>query len=160
MGITEPSESLRQSLNPVDQVANVGPEVHVGYPLQSAEHGKQQALALADSVEGTITRPIGSVEATTAKVGSTKTISSQTIELSDWIHKRSIRVLLDSGSIGNYISNQEAHSLDLIVQKEEGSKQLSLADGSKVQAKGYVSFRLRCSQYNSEVIAGIFPHMH
>ena len=110
----------------------MGPEVHVGYPLQSAEHGKQQALALADSVEGTITRPIGSVEATTAKVGSTKTISSQTIELSARIHRRPIRALLDSGSTGNYIGDHVACSLYLIVQSEEGSEKLTLADGSKV----------------------------
>ena len=39
LGLTEPSqntsESLRQALDPKDQVVKVGPEVDVGYPLQS-----------------------------------------------------------------------------------------------------------------------------
>ena len=37
LGLTEPSqntgESLRQALDPEDQVVNVGPKVDVGYPL-------------------------------------------------------------------------------------------------------------------------------
>ena len=37
LGLTEPSqktgESLRQALDPKDQVVKVGPEVDVGYPL-------------------------------------------------------------------------------------------------------------------------------
>ena len=40
LGVTEPSqntgESLRQALDPKDQVVKVGPEVDVGYPLPSA----------------------------------------------------------------------------------------------------------------------------
>ena len=53
-----------------------------------------------------------------------------------------------------------AHSFTLIVQSEEGTEQLTLVDGLKVQAQGYVSFRLRCGQYNSEVIPRVFPNMH
>ena len=138
----------------------MGPEVDVGYPLQSAAYAQPQAVPLWDSAEGTITRPIGPVEATPVEVSSTERIPSQTIELSGMIHRRPIRVLLDSGSTGNYISDHVAHSFNLIVQSEEGTEQLTLADGSKVQAQGYVSFRLRCGQYNSEVIARVFPNMH
>ena len=100
------------------------------------------------------------MEATPAEVSSTERVSSQTIELSGIIHRRPIRVLLDSGSTGNYINDQVARSFNLIVRVEEGTKQLTLADGSKVQAQGYVSFRLWCGQYNSEVIARVFPNMH
>ena len=50
------------------------------------------------------------------------------------IHRRPIRVLLDSGSTGNYISDQIAQSFNLIIQSEEGGEQLTLVDGSKVQA--------------------------
>ena len=100
------------------------------------------------------------MEATPTEVSSTERISSQTIELSGKIHWRPIRVLLDSGSTGNYISDQVGHSFDLIVQSEEGSEQMALGDESRVQAQGYVSFQLRCGQYNSEVIAQVFPNMH
>ena len=71
------------------------------------------------------------MEATPAEVSSTERIPSQTIELSGMIHRRPIRVLLDSGSTGNYISDHVAHSFNLIVQSEERTEQLTLADGSK-----------------------------
>ena len=124
LGLTEPSqrtgESLWKALNPENQVVKVGPEVDVGYPLQSAAYAQHQAVTLGDSAEGTIIRPIGPVEATPTEVSSTERISSQTIELSGMIHRRPIRVLLDSGSTGNYISDQVAQSFNLIVQSERG----------------------------------------
>ena len=164
LGLTEPiqniGESLRQALDPKDQVVKVGLEVDVGYPLQSAAYVPPQAITLGDSAEGTIIRPIGPVEAIPVEVSSTERIPSQIIELSGMIHKRPLRILLDSGSTGNYISDHVAQSFNLIVQSEEGTEQLTLADGSKVQAQEYVSFRLRCGQYNSEVIARVFPNMH
>ena len=74
LGLTEPSqrtgESLRQALNPENQVVKVGPEVDVGCPLQST--AQQQAVTLGDSAEGTITRPIGPVEATPRKLAPLK----------------------------------------------------------------------------------------
>ena len=96
-------------------------------------------VSLGDLTKGTITKPIGLVEATPVEVSSTKGIPSQTIELSGMIHKRPIRVLLDSGSTGNYISDHVAQSFNSIIQSEEGNEQLTLADGSKEQAQGYVS---------------------
>ena len=119
----------------------MGPEVDVGYPLQSAIYAPQQAGTLGDSAEGTIIRPIGPVEATPVEVSSTERIPSKTIEfLSGMIHRRPIRVLLDSGSIGNYISELVAQLFNLIIQFEEENEQLTLAEGSKVQAQEYVSF--------------------
>ena len=136
LGLTEPSqntgESLRQALDPEDQVMKVGLKVDVGYPLQSAAYAPQQAVTLGDSAEGTLIRPIGLVEATPVEVSSTERIPSQTIELSGMIHRRPIRVLLDSGSTGSYISDHVAQSFNLIVQSEEGTEQLTLVDGSKV----------------------------
>ena len=117
LGLTEPNqntgESLWQALDPKDQLVKVGPEVDVGYPLQSAAYAPQQAVTLGDSTEGTIIKPIGPVEATPAEVSSTERIPSQTIELSGMIHRRPIRVLLDGGSTGNYISDHVAQSFNL-----------------------------------------------
>ena len=59
----------------------MGPEVDVGYPVQSAAYARQQAITLGDSTEGTTIRPIGPMEATPAEVSSTERIPSQTIEL-------------------------------------------------------------------------------
>ena len=56
------------------------------------------------------------------EISSTKRIPSQTIELLGWIHRRPIRVLLDSGSTGNYISDHVACLFNLIVQLKEGSE--------------------------------------
>ena len=56
LGLTKPSqntgESLRQALDPKAQVVKVGPEMDVGYPLQSAAYAQQQAVTLGDSAEG------------------------------------------------------------------------------------------------------------
>ena len=39
----------------------MGPQVDVGYLLQSAGHAKQQVvISIGDPAEGTITRPVGS----------------------------------------------------------------------------------------------------
>ena len=112
LGLTEPNqntgESLRQALDLEDQVVKVGPEVDVGYPLWSTTYAQQRAVPLGYSTEGATIRPIGPVEATSAEVSSTERIPSQTIELSGMIHRRPIRVLLDSGSTGNYISDNVA----------------------------------------------------
>ena len=74
------------------------------------------------------------------EVSSCERISSQSVELSGWIRKRPIVILSDSGSTGNYISDYEARSFNLTIQPKEGSEQLTLVDGSKVQVQGYVSF--------------------
>ena len=53
LGLTElsqnTSESLRQALDPEDQVVKVGPEMNVGYPLQSVAYAQQQVVTLGDS---------------------------------------------------------------------------------------------------------------
>ena len=100
----------------------VGPSVDVGYPLQNTKHDVPQVVYLRDSAEGTITRPNGAMEATPVEVSFIERIPSQTIELSGMIHRRPIRVLLDSGSTGNYIRDHVAHSFNLIVQSEEGTE--------------------------------------
>ena len=103
-------------------MAEVGPEVDVAYPLQRTRNAKRQPVTLEDPAEGTNTRLVGPVDATPMEISSTKIISSQAFELSGWICKRPIRVLLDSRSIGNYISDREARSFNLTIQPEEGNK--------------------------------------
>ena len=78
--LTEPNhstgESLRQALNPGDQVVKVGPGLDVGYPLQNTKSVIAQSVSLGDSPEGTITRPSGPMEATPVEVSSIERIPS------------------------------------------------------------------------------------
>ena len=60
------------------------------------------------------------MESIPTEISSTIRTPSQTIELPSRIHKKPIHVLLDSGSTGNYISDQVAQEFDLIVNEEEG----------------------------------------
>ena len=80
LGLIEPSqntgESLWQPLNLENEVVKVGLGVDVGYPLQNTKRDVSQGVSLEDSAEGTITRPIGPVEATPTEVSSTKRIPS------------------------------------------------------------------------------------
>ena len=94
---------------------------------------EHQLVTLGDLAIGTTTRPIGPTKATPMEVSSTETIVSQTIELLGWTRKRPIRVLLDSGSTSNYISDRQARSFNSIIQLEVGSEQPTLADGSKMK---------------------------
>ena len=139
LGLIEPSqnigESLWQALDPENQVVKVGLEVDVGYPLLSAAYAQQQAVTLGDSNEGITIRPIGLVETIPVEVSSIERIPSQTIELSDMIHRRPIRVLLDSGSIGNYISDHVAQSFNLIVQSERELRSCPWQMGQKYRRK-------------------------
>ena len=53
-----------------------------------------------------------------------------------------IRVLVDSGSTGNYIRAQCQTGLELEVQQDADFERLPLADGSEVHAQGNVRFVL------------------
>ena len=72
---------------------------------QRASNTKRQPVILGDPDEGITARPIGQREATSIGVSSTARISLQIVELLGWIHRRPIRMLLDSGSTGSYISD-------------------------------------------------------
>lgn len=64
------------------------------------------------------------------------------IELLGHIYKKPMQELMDTGSTSNYINEKIINVYNLIVQNEEGAKQLTLADGTKVQALGYNLFCL------------------
>ena len=71
-----------------------------------------------------------------------------------------LRVLIDSGSTGNYLSARCQTALDLEVKPEEDFEWLTLADGSEVHAQGYVQFILHCGNYKTKVLARVFPNLH
>ena len=82
------------------------------------------------------------------------------LELHAKIKRRPLRCLIDSGATGNFISDQvvAAHKLPV---GDDGSKvPLKMADGSEVQAGGWVKFTLQCGLYTAPIIARVFPGLH
>ena len=59
-----------------------------------------------------------------------------TLELAAKVGSRSMRILVDSGSIGNYIDARECAVRKLQIQNEEPVEELHLADGSTVKDGG------------------------
>ena len=99
-------------------------------PLQSTSTLEYGLVSPRVPTKGTT---IG-VESGFALLRSSIRIPQGVIELSSRIYKKYVKVLVDSGSTGNYISDQIVWDFYLIVKKEEGYEELTLADGSKVKA--------------------------
>ena len=97
----------------------MGLGVDVGYPLWSVVFVNKQPASPTDLARETTTRSQGLVEFVPTEISSTIRIPFQTIELLGRIHKKPIRELLDSGSTGNYISDQIAQDFNLIVNEQE-----------------------------------------
>ena len=62
------------------------------------------------------------------------------LELASKIKGILVWVLLDLGAIGNFISDNVMTELGLQIDHEEYGAQLTLIDGSQVQALGHVTF--------------------
>ena len=60
----------------------------------------------------------------------------RTLELATRIGSRPLKILVDSGSIGNYINAQEFTDRGLSIQDEKTAEELRMADGSIVQTEG------------------------
>ena len=67
--------------------------------------------------------------------------------------------LVDSGSIGNYISDWCLAALNILVGPEDEHENLTLADGLVVQAQGYAQFVMRCGDFKCPGIARVFPNV-
>ena len=64
------------------------------------------------------------------------------VELRARVRGGQLRSLVDSGSTGNYISDRCLAVLNIPVVPEDEHENLTLADGSVVQAQGYAQFML------------------
>ena len=139
LGIIGPSVStsgsLRQALDPKKSggKGRAGSGCDLPTPKNCFRQHEMQYLS-GIRPRGQSQDPMGQWRLHPRKSAPLKKIAPQTIELSGMIHKRPIRVLLDSGSTDNYSSDRVGLSFDLIIHAEEGAEQLTLADGSKVQA--------------------------
>ena len=82
------------------------------------------------------------------------------LELASKIKGIPVRVLFDLGATVNFISDNVVTELALPIDHEESGEQLTLANGSQVQASGHVTFPLRCGYYKGKIIARVFPNLH
>ena len=69
-------------------------------------------------------------------ISSVVRIRGTVIALAGRVRGRRLRVLIDSGSTGNYLSARCQTALELEVKPEEDFERLTLADGSEVHAQG------------------------
>ena len=81
------------------------------------------------------------------------------IELSSRVKERLVKVLLDSGAIGNFISDAMATILKLKITEDADFQNLTLAEGSKVWTAGHVQFTINCGGYKGKIVARVFPNL-
>ena len=81
------------------------------------------------------------------------------IELSSWVKEPPMKVLLDLGVSGNFISYAMATALKLKITSDVDFQDLTLADGSQVSSAGYVQFIVNCGGYKGKILARVFPNL-
>ena len=130
------------------------------YPLSGNSASNSEVPPEYPAGEPPVVKPSeGSPDADVGGISLVVRIQGTVIALAGRIRGRNIRVLVDSGSTGNYISAQCQAGLDLEVQPERDFERLTLADGSEVHAQGYVRFVLHCGDYNCKILARVFPNL-
>ena len=103
-------------------------------------------LAQGSTDEWEVVSPNGVPRGTTVEVGesivgvdsSSRTPKRRTLELVARIGSRPMRLLVDSGSTGNYIDAQECIARGIKVEAEDHVEELKMADGTMVKIKGRV----------------------
>ena len=91
---------------------------------------------------------------------SSKTQRRRTLELAARIGRRPLRVLVDSGSTGNYIDARECAARRLKIEAEDQPEELKMADGTVVKTEGRVQLKLKCGGYRGDISARVFPNMN
>ena len=101
-------------------------------------------MAQKSTYEGTVAFPNCVPRGTTEEAGestagvdsSSKTQRRKTLELAARIGRRPLRVLVDSGSIGNYIDARECVARRMKIEAEEKPEELKMADGTMSRRRG------------------------
>ena len=99
-------------------------------------------------------------ESTAGVDSSSKTQRRRTLELAARIGRRPLRVLVDSGSTGNYIDARECAARRMKIEAEDKPEELKMADGTVVKMEGRVQLKLKCGGYRGNVSARVFPNMN
>ena len=96
-----------------------------------------QEVESPDSVPGGTTVEVGEFMA--GVDSSSRTPKWRTLELAARIGRRPMRVLVDSGSTGNYIDARECTTRRIKIEAEDQSEELKMADGTVSRLKGEFS---------------------
>ena len=154
------SGTLRQATNQDSEVAVVGPGMDVVYPSHGDSAIECGSTSGYPAGETSVGRPLERhPESDGGGISSVVRIRGTVVALAGRVRGRSLRVLIDSGSTGNYISARCQTELELEVKPERDFERLTLADGTEVHAQGYVQFVLRCGGYCSKILARVFPNL-
>ena len=94
------------------------------------------------------------------EICSAEILQGPVLELSGKIKRRPLKVLIDSGSTGNFISDQVVASLHLKVVEDGIRQKLILPDKSIIWAGGWVDSLLTSGEYVRRISARVFPSLH
>ena len=92
-----------------------------------------QEVESPDSVPGGTIVEVG--ESMAGVDSSSRTPKQRTLELVARIGGRPMRVLVDSGSIGNYIDARECTTRRIKIEAEDQAEELKMADGTVVKLR-------------------------
>ena len=152
-----PGSRLRQAHNSVHMVVSAGPGPSSTSGMARGSTDGQE-VASPDSVPGGTTVEVG--ESMAGVDSSSRTPKRRTLELAARIGRRPMRVLVDSGSTGNYIDARECTERRIKIEAEDRSEELKMADGTVVKTEGRVQFILKCGGYRGQISARVFPNMN
>ena len=80
-----------------------------------------------------------------------------TLELAGRIGRKSCKILIDSGSTGNYISTQVCTAHGIKIENDKYPDRLTVADGTTIKTDGKVQIQFKCGGYKGIVQAKVFP---
>ena len=106
-----------------------------------------------------VEKPEGSADTECGVISSAVGFPAPLLEVSGRIRGRNVKVLIDCGSTGNYISDSLIPALGMEVIPEKDFEWLEMADRRWVKAQGHVSFRLDCGEVSFKLIARVFPSL-
>ena len=157
--LLSPSPGSRpwQTQNSVNVVVSAGPgPSSTSWMARRSTDG--QEVVSPDCVPGGTTVEVG--ESTAGVDSSSRTPKRRTLELAARIGRPPMRVLVDSGSTGNYIDARECTARRITIEAEDQSEELKMADGTVVKTEGRVQFVLKCGGYKGQISARVFPNMN
>lgn len=164
MGIQNDGNSL--SPKPVEQqrqapvsnalVAGVGPGPTQRKQAVQGDVVPIDTYSLNRSTGGTTTRRVPTVPQECGVSTGTRTHQG-TLELAGRIGRKSCKILIDSGSTGNYISTQVCTAHGIKIEKDKYPDRLTVADGTTIKTDGKVQIQFKCGGYKGIVQAKVFP---
>ena len=142
-----------------DLVDRAEPEMGDGLPSRSlvVQSGSTGPGVVAGESHSESPRQGGPVD---EDIVSAVRIRGRVLELASTVQKRPVKMLIDSGATGNFISDAMVTALKLQVQEEEDCHEVTLADGTDVSTAGYVQFVMKCGDVKGKIVARVFPNLH